>query len=97
MDTKETQSVAGVHGGVVTNPDGTNVGIAPSVDSLIDAVDSTTTYIGKVTPGSVGNTPSAIWQIKKITTSGTITTISFADGNDSYDNIWDNRASLSYS
>jgi len=63
--------------------------------TLIDAVDSTQTYIGKSGHGS--STSSAVWQIKKILTSGTVTTISYADGNDSYDNVWDDRSSLTYS
>ena len=63
--------------------------------TLIDAVDSTQTYIGKSGHGL--STSSAVWQIKKILTSGTVTTISYADGNDNYDNVWDDRSSLTYS
>ena len=64
---------------------------------LIDEVDSNTTYVGATKQGSSGTTNTSIWQIKKIAVSGTVTTISYSDGNDDYDNIWDNRASLSYS
>jgi|TARA_R110002020_G_scaffold113252_2_gene260549 hypothetical protein len=59
---------------------------------------SGTTYVGKAHPGSV--TSVAVWQISRVvvTTSLPITTtVTWADGNTSYDNIWDNRTSLSYS
>lgn len=53
-------------------------------------------YIGKASPGTA--TSSAAWQIQKLTYSGSnITDIQWADGDISFDNIWDNRDSLSYS
>jgi hypothetical protein len=61
----------------------------------IDEADATTTYIGLALPGTA--TSAASWQIKKIGVSSTVTTISWADGNEDFDNIFDNRASLSYS
>lgn len=59
--------------------------------------DTTTTNVMYVGRALVGTTSSAAtWAIKKIdTTSGGI--ITWADGNASYDNVWDNRASLTYS
>lgn len=63
--------------------------------TLIEAADSTTTYIGKASFGTAKSASS--WFIKRITVSGTLTTVELADGNAEYDNIWDNRASLSYS
>ena len=61
----------------------------------IDDVTTTNiTYIGRALPGTA--TSSATWQIQKIDeTSGTI--ITWADGNGTFDNIWDSRVSLSYS
>jgi hypothetical protein len=57
---------------------------------------STTTYICRAAPGSV--TSSAVWQVMRIDTSTTgATIILFADGNKNFDNVADNRASLSYS
>lgn len=54
----------------------------------------TTTYVGKAAIGSA--TSSAVWQVQKIDeSSGTIVT--WADGNDEFDNVFDNYASLSYS
>lgn len=50
-------------------------------------------YIGKAPIAS--GTSSAVWQVVKLdTTSGLVKT--FADGNASFDNVWDNRASLTY-
>lgn len=51
-------------------------------------------YIGDAQIGSA--TSSAVWRIQKINkTTGTV--ITWADGNDSFDNVWDNRLSLIYS
>lgn len=50
-------------------------------------------YVGKAIVGSA--TSGAVWQVQRITQADT--TIVWADGNGSFDNIWDNRASLSYS
>lgn len=61
-------------------------------------IDNTTTanaiYIGKAVVGS--DEGANIWQIKKIDTSSN-TSILWAGGNAKYDNVWTNRASLSYS
>ena len=61
----------------------------------IDAADANTTYIGKAKFGLA--TSVARWQIKKISISGNVTTISWANGDDDFNQIWDNRASLTYS
>lgn len=80
-------------GGVST---GTAFKMARDVDekTLVDEPDATTTYVGKTQQG--GATSDAIWQIKKISVSGTVTSIIYADSDDLYDNVWDNRASLIY-
>ena len=53
-------------------------------------------YIGVAVPGSA--TSSAVWQIRKFTYSDNfLTSVTFADGDEYFDNVWDNRASLSYS
>lgn len=61
----------------------------------IDENVAGTTYIGKAPIGS--STASAVWQIQKMVESANVTTVTWADGNSVFDNIWDNRASLSYS
>jgi hypothetical protein len=62
---------------------------------LYDEVDATTTYIGFAPPG--GATSAAVWMIERLTFSGSDITIEFADGNAEFDNVWNDRASLSYS
>lgn len=62
---------------------------------VIIEVSGSDTYVGQAPIGTA--TSSALWKIQKISVSGTTTTITYADGNTSADNIWDNRASLTYS
>lgn len=50
-------------------------------------------YVGKAVPGSA--TASAVWQIQRITQADT--TVVWADGDASFNNVWDNHAALSYS
>lgn len=61
----------------------------------LDEVSSSVSYFGYAAIGSAEG--SALWKVKKMTVTGTVTKIEYADGNASYDNIWTNRASLSYS
>lgn len=63
--------------------------------TLIDDSASTTIYIGEAVIGSASS--SAVWRIQKIITSTGSTSITWAAGSDTFTNIWDNRASLSYS
>ena len=63
--------------------------------TLIDEVDTNTTYVGETKPGNA--TSDALWRIKKISVSGTVTTIAYADGDLLYNNVWADRVSLSYS
>jgi len=61
--------------------------IAPKSDN------ANISYVGKAIIGT--NTGSALWQIQEINeTVGTI--ILWADGDSTFDNIWDNRESLTY-
>ena len=61
----------------------------------IDQADANDIYIGFAKIGEA--TSSAVWQIQKITISGTVTSFQWANGVETFSNIWDNRASLSYS
>lgn len=61
----------------------------------LDQVSSTVKYLGTAAVGQATSDPA--WSIKKLTTTGTVLEIEWADGNDKYDNVWDDRASLSYS
>ena len=61
---------------------------------LIDDEDQTAIYIGLAPFGS--STGQRTWQIRKIDRSTSVTSIYYADGNDYFDNIWDDRGSLTY-
>lgn len=50
-------------------------------------------YVGYAIPGS--STSSAVWKIKRIKTTNVVE-ILYADGDAAYNNIWDNRSSLTY-
>jgi hypothetical protein len=62
----------------------------------LDEVDPTLIYLGYARVGAL--TSAAEWQIKKLTLGpGESVVAEWADGNVEFDNVWDNRASLSYS
>lgn len=61
----------------------------------VDEVDSSTKYVGFAAPGTA--TSEAKWQIQKISVSGTVKSGVYADRNTNFDNVWDNRTSLTYS
>ena len=85
------------HGAVADRSDGRKfkkVQLVPQ-KIYIDEVSDTETYIGWTKSGLT--TSEAYWRIAKVSTTGTVTSIEYADGDDLFNNIWDNRVSLSYS
>lgn len=54
-------------------------------------------YMGNAAPGTP--TSSALWKIVKLSYDGNnnVTSILYAGGSPSFNQVWDNRASLSYS
>jgi hypothetical protein len=60
--------------------------------SLRYEISGSVIYLGEATIGSAES--GSLWRIQEINT-GT-GKIKWADGNDSFDNIWDNRAILTY-
>ncbi|MEN6532163.1 MAG: hypothetical protein ABFD89_00775 [Bryobacteraceae bacterium] len=54
-------------------------------------------YMGWAKPGA--STDDAVWSVVKHTydASNRLTATEFADGDDSLDNVWDDRATLTYS
>lgn len=62
--------------------------------SRIDQVSATLIYIGNAEKTAL--TSQAVWRISRIDTSTGIV-IEYANGNGNYDNIWNNRLSLTYS
>jgi len=55
-------------------------------------------YVGYAMPGTSESDPK--WQIRKITYDATYTNtpiaVDWANGNDNFDKVWNNRASYSY-
>ncbi len=73
----------------------------PEDKNLVTLIDDTTTagvtYIGYAVPtGSAIPTSGAVWRIKKIDESTGVTSIKWADGDTLFNNIWNNRVSLTY-
>jgi len=62
---------------------------------LVDEASDTITYVGEAAVGSA--TSATSWQIKRINSATLSAEILYADGDTEHDNIWDNRAGLSYS
>ena len=61
----------------------------------LDQADSNTLYIGESPTGSAE--ANSVWRIRKFITAGTVSSFLWADGNQQFDNIWNNRTSLTYS
>lgn len=68
--------------------------LKPPMSLLIDEVDTNTTYVGEAVVGTTAS--EAKWRIRKVFINGTNTTVLYADGNANWDNVWDDRESLSY-
>ena len=67
---------------------------------MVDEADAKTTYYGYAPLGTP--TSKALWKIIKVTKTNAaspygVVTTAYAEGNMDYDNIWDNRAALTYS
>jgi hypothetical protein len=60
----------------------------------VDEASGTVTYVGQAPTGTA--TSAALWQIQKIDTSSG-TAVTWADGDAGFDNVWDDRATLTYS
>lgn len=59
----------------------------------VDEVSSTLMYIGEAAAGTLAS--ASAWRIKKVDqTSGVV--ITWADGDANFNNVWTNRASLTY-
>lgn len=68
----------------------------PTQTVLMDPVSSTITYSGKASSKSLTSDP--VWQISKFVFDSNRNLLSqtWANGNGNYENVWDNRAALTY-
>lgn len=80
------------HRRVVVSTGGSDVDQTCRID---DTTTADTIYIGKADTGTA--TSAASWRIKRVQETGGEVITQYADGNSNFDNVWDNRASLSYS
>ena len=60
----------------------------------VDEASQTITYIGEAAIGMSESNP--FWKVKRLEQSGSVLKITWADGNEDFDNVWANRASLTY-
>jgi hypothetical protein len=64
-----------------------------NLDVRYDEVDANTAYLGLAAIDS--NISQPVWQIKKLDfTTGVI--MLWADGNSNFDNVWNDRATITY-
>ena len=79
------------------NQEGSLAVTAPTDETMyMDVASATNTYIGVAPPGTP--TSSTGWKIKQLTySSGTLVSITWANGASTYSNIWNNHLTYSYS
>ena len=73
--------------------DGKNL-VRQRANAIAIIFDKSGGYVGYAPVGSL--TSASAWQIQKLDTSNGVA-ITYANGSSNYDQIWDNRASLSFS
>jgi len=62
--------------------------------TLVDTSGGSVIYIGQAIPGTA--TSASAWRIQQINTASGVQ-ITYAGGLPTFQNVWDNRTSLSYS
>lgn len=60
----------------------------------VDEVSDTLFYVGKAEVGRIDS--GAQWQIVRFSTTGSILTGEYANGSEAFDQVWNNRATLTY-
>lgn len=69
----------------------------PGAENKVSKIDTNAdgnTYYGGADASSA--TSAAVWQIERKSVSGTVTTWQWADGDTEFNNVWDNRTTLTY-
>jgi len=61
----------------------------------LDDASASVTYVGEAPFGAIATDSN--WRIFRLSTVGTVLSLTWADGDDNFDNVWANRTSLSYS
>lgn len=73
---------------LVTNP------LLTYPTTIVDSNTAGTVYTGYALAGA--NVAEPVWAIKKVVTAANVATTTWADSNSNNDNIWNNRAALTY-
>jgi hypothetical protein len=64
------------------------------LDTEVDQSVPGVVYVGQAQPGTMSSSP--LWRIKRITESGSSTSVDWASGSSDFIHIWNNRLSLTY-
>lgn len=81
--------------GVLGKPLGSRKPVSNSSQNLEDSTTTPgTVYFGKAAQGVA--TSAQAWRIRRVVETAGSESLTHADGNDFYDNVWDNRSSLTY-
>lgn len=92
FDDSSTGSYSG-GGGAVSNG-GSSTLTETNYAVRYEKVDANLAYLGEAAIGSATSSP--VWRLSKVATVGGAV-ITWADGDDNFDNVWDDRATASYS
>jgi len=60
----------------------------------VEVASATITYVGSAAPGTT--VAQALWRIMRVDTSSLAADVLYADSNQNFDNVWNDRAGLSY-
>ena len=82
---------------IVTNPNPADGELEVPYNVQVDFVDSDLIYKGWADPGSATSSP--VWRIQRMTFVGSDEdlVLEWAEGNGNFNNVWNDRAGLSYS
>ena len=69
-------------------------GTASQKTIFIEDVGTAYTYVGEA--ATKANTAIAMWRLRKMTYTGGLTEIQWANGTEEYDKIWNDRATYAY-
>lgn len=71
-----------------------NDALAKRLTVRLDEVSDTLFYVGKALIGSIDS--NSTWQIVRYTTTGSILKSEYSNGSEAFDQVWNNRATLTY-
>lgn len=97
---ENTDKQSGQISTIIKDSNGNEINIADATITYTQAIENDeqgkAIFIGLATPGSAKS--AAAWQIRKITYDGNsaATDIQFANSSNAFDQIWNDRAGLSY-